>query len=358
MPVAGGVEASPLPDIASVPPGQILGAAGDCMPAAREHANSTFPWARLKKNPPANACGGQGLRRRLRRAFLGTFSRFPLFSSPENPSFGDHKVQLQTAFRRGAPDQKPAAPEPVNPLTRRARVHETPERVTAASSQPYAFRSAAYAWLRRRESAASLPKSDGHPMANTKGHESSIRRSRTLPPLYGSSQLLGGRAHMYHARNARQVRATLAPLAANGRPMRTAKSRFAVAHGRPRAHSLAQRQHPSRSLPARLEPSGFAAERRPHTCRIPTAIRCRHEESRIVNPMIPDLAAAVRRLSAAQRTHPHIYRSDRTPSPDHPCAARRERPSHADTDMALRCRPRTPPTPQLGAEAAPIQIAA
>jgi hypothetical protein len=94
------------------------------------------------------------------------------------------------------------------------------------------------------------------------------------------------------------------------------------------------------------------------TCRIPTAIRCRHEESRIVNPMIPDLAAAVRRLSAAQRTHPHIYRSDRTPSPDHPCAARREGPSHADTDMALRCRPRTPPTPQLGAEAATIQITA
>ena len=96
VPVAGGVEASPLPDTASVPPGQILGAAGDCMPAAREHANSTFPWARFKKNPPANACGGQGLRRRLRRAFLGTFSRFPLFSSPENPSFGDHKLQQQS----------------------------------------------------------------------------------------------------------------------------------------------------------------------------------------------------------------------------------------------------------------------
>jgi hypothetical protein len=98
--VAGGVEASPLPDIASVPPGQILGAAGDCMPAAREHANSTFPWARFKKNPPANACGGQGLRRRLRRAFLGTFSRFPLFSSPENPSFGDHRFRIPFFFIR------------------------------------------------------------------------------------------------------------------------------------------------------------------------------------------------------------------------------------------------------------------
>ena len=55
--------------------------------------------------------------------------------------------------------------------------------------------------------------------------------------------------------------------------MRTAKSRFAVAHARPRAHSLAERQRPSRSSCARVEPSGFAAERRPHTCRIPTAIR-------------------------------------------------------------------------------------
>ena len=195
-------------------------------------------------------------------------------------------------------------------------------------------------------------------MANTKGHESSIRRSRTLPPLRGGSQLLGGRAHMYHARIACQIRATLAPLAAKGRPMRTSKWRFAVGHGRPQAHSLAQRQRPSRSSPARVEPSGFAAERRPHTCRIPTAIRCRHEESRIVNPMIPDLAAAVRRLSAAQRTHPHIYRSDRTPGPVCACAARREGPSHADIEMALRCRPRTPATPQLGGEAAPIQIIA
>ena len=48
------------------------------------------------------------------------------------------------------------------------------------------------------------------------------------------------------------------------------------------------------------------------------------------SPKIPDLAAAVRRLSASQRTHPHIYCSDRTPSPDHPCAARRIGPSRAD----------------------------
>ena len=47
-----------------------------------------LPVGPLKKNSPANACGGQG----LRRAFFWTFSRFPGFSSPENPSFGDHKV--------------------------------------------------------------------------------------------------------------------------------------------------------------------------------------------------------------------------------------------------------------------------
>ena len=195
-------------------------------------------------------------------------------------------------------------------------------------------------------------------MANTKGHESSIRRSRTLPPLYGSSQLLGGRAHMYHARNARQIRATLAPLAAKGRPMRTPKWRYAVGHGRQQPRSLAERQHPSRSSHEKQEPSGFAAERRPHTVRIPTAVQWQHEASRIVNPMIPDLAAAARRLAAAERMRRHIYRSDRTPGPVCACAARREGPSHADTEMALRCRPRTPATPQLGGEAAPIQIIA
>jgi len=134
---------------------------------------------------------------------------------------------------------------------------------------------------------------------------------------------------MYHARIARQVRATHAPLAAKGRPMRTSKWRFAVAHGRQQARSLAERQHPSRSSPARLEPSGFAAERRQHPCRIPTAVQWQHEASRIVNPMIPDLAAAARRLAASRRTHPHMYRSDRTPGPVCACAARREGPSHA-----------------------------
>ena len=96
--------------------------------------------------------------------------------------------------------------------------------------------------------------------------------------------------------------------------------------------------------------------------RIPAGFRRpsngQHEASRIVNPMIPDLAAAARRLTASERTRPHIYRSDRTPGPVCACAARREGPSHADTEMALRCRPRTPATTQLGGEATPIQIIA
>ncbi len=74
--------------------------------------------------------------------------------------------------------------------------------------------------------------------------------------------------------------------------------------------------------------------------------------------MIPDLAVAARRLAAARRTHPHIYHSDRTPGPVCACVARLEGPSYAVIEMALRCRPRTPATPQLGGEAAPIQIIA
>ena len=78
--------------------------------------------------------------------------------------------------------------------------------------------------------------------------------------------------------------------------MRTPTWRFAVAHGRPRAHSLAQRQHPSRLLPARLEPSGFAAERRPHTCRIPTAIQW---QTRRVKDRQPDDPGPCRRCASA-----------------------------------------------------------
>ena len=96
MPVAGGVtagvEASPLPDTASVPPGQILGAAGDCMPAGGSGTRKfDLPVGPLKKNSPASACGGQGLRRRLRRAFpFGGYNPNPL--GPEKSSFGAHKI--------------------------------------------------------------------------------------------------------------------------------------------------------------------------------------------------------------------------------------------------------------------------
>ena len=399
--------------------------------------------------------------RRLKKRPLATTRR-----STSAGTFG--RCSRLCPLRRSLSSQRIASGQGAPNTSTKGRAHETPERVAATSSQPYAFRSAAYAWLRRRETAASLPNSDGRPMANTKRHESSIQRSRTLPSLCGGSQLLGGRAHMYHARIARQVRSAHAPLAAKGRPMRSSKWRFAVAHGRPRSHSLAQRQRPSTSSPARLEPSGFTAEVWPLIRRIPTAIqwqtrrvtnrpsedpgpcrRCtaalscsadaptcitlgtharsgprmrrspqravpcgrrngatlsptdapeptawrrgsthpdhrmrgrnrvaspqrvgripagfrrpsdgKHVGSRIVHPKIPDLAAAARRLAASQRTHPHIYRSDRTPGPVCACAARREGPSHAVIEMALRCRPRTPATPQLGGEAAPIQIIA
>jgi hypothetical protein len=57
------------------------------------------------------------------------------------------------------------------------------------------------------------------------------------------------------------------------------------------------------------------------------------------------------------RTHTYIARIARQVRSAHaPLAA--EGPSHADIEMALRCRPQTPPTQQLGGEAAPIQIIA
>ena len=89
----------------------------------------------------------------------------------------------------------------------------------------------------RRVGRAYLPYSDGHLMANTKRHESSVRRSRTLQPLRGGSQQRGGRIHIYIARIARQVRATLAPLAAKGRPVRTANM---ARHCRPRTPPFPQ----------------------------------------------------------------------------------------------------------------------
>ena len=98
-------------------------------------------------------------------------------------------------------------------------MRETPERVAATSSPPRAFCSDADAWLRRGESAAHPPDSDGHSNGKTKSHDSSIR---TLPTLCGGSQQRGGRTHIYHARIARQVWATHAPLAVKSRPMQQA----------------------------------------------------------------------------------------------------------------------------------------
>ena len=116
----------------------------------------------------------------------------------------------------------------------------------------------------------------------------------------------------------------------------------------------------SRAVDANICPElGSHAKPGLHTRRLPKGPSHRHSyrgASRF--PKIPDLAVAARRLSASQRMHPHIYRSDRTADPVCACAARREGPSHADIEMAIRCRPRTPPTPQLGAEAAPVRIVA
>jgi hypothetical protein len=118
-------------------------------------------------------------------------------------------------------------------------------------------------------------------------------------------------------------------------PLRRSLPSHRIATGETRHTHAECAKRPNASPPRRrgrthfaaLHTHGLAAESRPRIRRIPTAIQWQHEESRIVNPMIPDLAAAVQRLSAAQRTQPHIARSDRTPSPDRACAARREWPS-------------------------------
>jgi hypothetical protein len=118
-------------------------------------------------------------------------------------------------------------------------------------------------------------------------------------------------------------------------PLRRSLPSQRIAPGQTRHTHAECTKRPNASRPRRrgrahfaaLHTHDLAAESRPHTCRIPAAIRWQHEESRIVNPMIPDLAAAAQRLSAAQRTHLRIARSDRTPSPDHACTARREWPS-------------------------------
>ena len=127
-------------------------------------------------------------------------------------------------------------------------------------------------------------------------------------------------------------------------------ARNARARRRPAVAAASSSQRCIRMASPRRFGRGSAEFRRPSNGR--------HEGSRIVHPKIPDLAAAVRRLSAARRTRPHVSRSERTPDPGHACGARRKGPSHADGEIALRCRPPTPPSPQLGTEAAPVHIIA
>ena len=78
--------------------------------------------------------------------------------------------------------------------------------------------------------------------------------------------------------------------------MRTPKWRFGVGHVRQQPRSLAERQHPSRSSHERQESSRFAAESRPHPCRIPTAIRW---QTRRVTNRPSDDPGPCRRCTAA-----------------------------------------------------------
>ena len=131
-------------------------------------------------------------------------------------------------------------------------------------------------------------------MANTKGHESSIRRSRTLPPLRGGSQQRSGCADIYIARIARQVRSAHAPLAAKGRPMRTPKWRFAVGHGRQQPRSLAERQHPSRSSHERPDPIAHCGRPSKRERVGPTPTRHTRQRTHRFIGVKPDLAHALR----------------------------------------------------------------
>jgi hypothetical protein len=149
-------------------------------------------------------------------------------------------------------------------------------------------------WLRRGESAAYLPNSDGHPMANTKRQRSSIRRSRTLPSLRGGSQHRSGRTHICIARIARQVRSAHAPLAAKGRPMRTPKWRFGVGQVRQQPRSLAERQHPSRSSHERPDPIAHCGRPSKRERVGPTPARHTRQRTHRFIGVKPDLAHALR----------------------------------------------------------------
>ena len=131
-------------------------------------------------------------------------------------------------------------------------------------------------------------------------------------------------------------------------PLRRSLPSQRIATGQARDAHAECAKRPNASQPRRrsgthfaaLHTNGFAAESRPHTGRIPTAIQWKHEGSRIVHPMIPDLAVAARRLSAARRTHPYITlgshaksgpRMRRSPQTAVPCG-RRNRASLSPTD--------------------------
>ena len=131
-------------------------------------------------------------------------------------------------------------------------------------------------------------------MANTKGQRSSIRRSRTLPPLRGGSQHRSGRTHIFIARIARQVRSAHAPLAAKGRPMRTPKWRFGVGQVRQQPRSLAERQHPSRSSHERLDPIAHCGRPSKRERVGPTPTRHTRQRTHRFIGVKPDLAHALR----------------------------------------------------------------
>ena len=146
----------------------------------------------------------------------------PQFAAPSASSQPSHHRRCPRALslRRSLPSQRIATGE-----TRHAHAECTKR---PNSSQPRrrsrTHSAALHAHGFAAESRPRIPAVFRRPSnGNTKSPESSIRRSRTLPPLYGGSQHRSGRTHINIARIARQVRTTHAPLAAKGRPVRTAK---------------------------------------------------------------------------------------------------------------------------------------
>ena len=108
----------------------------------------------------------------------------------------EYPIRTQFAIRKFMPGAR-------KPRTRRSHV------VAAAHISQRCMRMASPRRVGRASAGFRRP-SDG----NAKSQESSIRRSRTLPPLRGGSQHRSGRTHIYIARIAREVRSVHAPLAA------------------------------------------------------------------------------------------------------------------------------------------------